>query len=430
MPIDIQRKEEKNISASRGWTLVYGRRKVGKTYMLKKSINWNAYMLALKSGQVLSEIRDGSVKISNSADAVNDAVSMLRSEGTIIMDEFQRLSEQDWSVLALAHPHGRLIASGSSFGMLNKVFDKRSPMLGLFQPFRIGLISYADTIASLHKNGLGDRMALLWGVILRDPWIVPMVDTGKPPHEELARIMDSLIMASEGLVGEVFEEEDRALTKLYDSVLRLIANGMWKPAEIAGVLSSTGAIKSGISTITGILDKLVKMGLVEKITLLNAKGSKYYYRLVSPIVSIAYYMDQRHRISEAYAPAKPKIVEALLGKEAERAASELFSMWSGLESAYAMLPDSAGDIDIALLGKRVKKPVSAYELKTGPISKAEAEKAVSRIHSLGIADAYLASMSIKPESSSGAKAAFGPRELVDIAIKVSSSKQMHEHSNK
>ena len=419
MVIDIQRKEEIDIKGSRGWMLVYGRRKVGKTYMLKKSIDRNAYMLALKSGQILSEKRDGSIKISNSADAVNDAVAVLRSEGTIIIDEFQRLSERDWAVLALAHPHGRLIASGSSFGMLNKVFDKRSPMLGLFQPFRIGLISYADTVASLYESGLSEKMSLLWGVILRDPWIVPMVDTSKPPHEELARIMDSLIMASEGLVGEVFEEEDRALTKLYDSVLRLIANGMWRPAEIAGILSSTGAIKSGISTVTGILDKLVKMGLVERITLLNAKGSKYYYRLASPIVSIAYYMDQRYRISETSSNARPNIVEALLGKEAERAVSELLSMWSGLKSAYIMLPEGAGDIDVVLLDKKGKKPVSAYELKTGPITSAEASRAVSRIHSLGIVDACLASMSQKPKNAYGAKEAFGSKELVNIAIKVS-----------
>ena len=420
MVIDIPRKEDKAVKAFRGWTLVYGRRKVGKTYTLKKSTNWDAYMLALKSGQILSERRDGSIKIYNSADAAKDAALMLKNGNTVIMDEFQRLSEEDWSVLALAHPNGRLMASGSSFGMLNKIFDKRSPMLGLFQPFRIGLISYADTVAALHKNGLDDRMALLWGTILRDPWIVPMVDIGKPPHEELARIMDSLIMASEGLVSEVFEEEDRALTKLYDSVLRLIANGLWRPAEIAGVLSSTGAIKGGMSTITGILDKLVKMGLVERIRLLNAKGSKYYYRLASPIVSIAYYMDQRYRISESNAPAKPKIVEALLGREAERSVSELLSMHSGLESAYAMLPEGTGDIDIVLLDKRGKKPVSAYELKTGPIGKAEAEKAVSRMHSLGIADAYLASMSMKPENG-GAKAALGPRELIDIAVKASNA---------
>ena len=429
MVIDIPRKEDKAVKAFRSWTLVYGRRKVGKTYMLKKSTNWDAYMLALKSGQILLEKRDGSIKIYNSADAAKDAALMLKNGNTVIMDEFQRLSEEDWSVLALAHPNGRLMASGSSFGMLNKIFDKRSPMLGLFQPFRIGLISYADTVAALHKNGLDDRMALLWGTILRDPWIVPMVDTKKPPHEELARIMDSLIMASEGLVGEVFEEEDRALTKLYDSVLRLIANGLWKPAEIEGVLSSTGAIKGGIATITGILDKLVKMSLVEKIRLLNAKGSKYYYRLASPIVSIAYYMDQKYKISETAANARPKIVEALLGKEAERAASELLSMYSGLESAYAMLPGGAGDIDIVLLDKRGKKPVSAYELKTGQIGRAEAENAVSRMHSLGIADAYLASMSMKPDNS-GAKAAFGPKELVDIAIKVSGSTQMNGHGDK
>ncbi|MEM3216039.1 MAG: hypothetical protein QXS17_03935 [Candidatus Micrarchaeaceae archaeon] len=411
MDIAITRSEEREIEKSKGWLLVYGRRKVGKTFLLRKSANWDYYLLALKTGQMLSE-KPGEAAMVQGGEAIDEAVRLLKSGKNVIVDEFQRLSEAQWSALALAHPNGRLFASGSSYKMVGEIFERRSPMLGLLAPLRLDIISYADAASGLANAGFDRRKALLWGAFARDPWVLPMLDQSKDLAGEIARILPYLCLAAEGLVGEVFEEEDKALTMLYDSVIRLVAEGIWKPAEIAGILSSTGLISGGLPTIAGILDKLAKMGLVEKIPLWNVKGARFYYRINSPVLSIAYYLDQKYRIAESGVEVQKPVIESLIGKEVERAISNLLSQYKGLRGAYTIAKD--GDIDVVLLDKKAKNPLAAYEVKIGEISTAEAHKAIERIHSAGIADVGLVSLSKKPGEVKGANELLGPDELFDI----------------
>lgn len=39
------------------WTLVYGRRKTGKTFMLRKYLDWNIYVLVSQTGACFVEER-------------------------------------------------------------------------------------------------------------------------------------------------------------------------------------------------------------------------------------------------------------------------------------------------------------------------------------------------------------------------------------
>ena len=38
-----------------------------------------------------------------------------------------------------------------------------------------------------------------------------------------------LVLSCAGLIGEVFTEEERSITGLYEAVLRLVAEGVWRP---------------------------------------------------------------------------------------------------------------------------------------------------------------------------------------------------------
>ncbi|MBO3833039.1 MAG: hypothetical protein FGF51_06585 [Candidatus Brockarchaeota archaeon] len=67
---------------------------------------------------------------------------LLTSNETVVLDEFQRLPERYWEAIALHHPNGKLIASSSSLGILKKVFDRKSTLLGLFTSFKLDLISF------------------------------------------------------------------------------------------------------------------------------------------------------------------------------------------------------------------------------------------------------------------------------------------------
>ena len=38
---------------------------------------------------------------------------------------------------------------GSSYGIVDRVFDRNSPLLGLFTPMEVGIISYEDVLSQV-----------------------------------------------------------------------------------------------------------------------------------------------------------------------------------------------------------------------------------------------------------------------------------------
>ncbi|ACP35002.1 hypothetical protein LS215_0961 [Sulfolobus islandicus L.S.2.15] len=52
---DIRRRECNEIRNLKGWRLIYGRRKVGKTYLVTKCINFDEYYLISRTLSVLHE---------------------------------------------------------------------------------------------------------------------------------------------------------------------------------------------------------------------------------------------------------------------------------------------------------------------------------------------------------------------------------------
>ena len=112
------------------------------------------------------------------------------------------------------------------------------------------------------------------GAILRNPWVIPMFNIEANPIDELSRKIEQIIMTSGSLIGEVFTEEERRLTRTYEAVIRLISEGLWDLSEIASILSSRGLISGGRESITGILDVLNKIGIIAKIPLWNDEKVK------------------------------------------------------------------------------------------------------------------------------------------------------------
>jgi hypothetical protein len=55
---------------------------------------------------------------------------------------------------------GVLVAVGSSYGIVDRMFDRNSSLLGLFMPMEVGIISYEDVLSQV-----GDP---LFSALLRD----------------------------------------------------------------------------------------------------------------------------------------------------------------------------------------------------------------------------------------------------------------------
>ncbi|MEM1581487.1 MAG: AAA family ATPase [Candidatus Bathyarchaeia archaeon] len=420
MSFTVKRREEDAIRNLRGWLLVYGRRKTGKTFLLR-TLREAKYFIFTRSGYCLFE-EDKTFSSFNAREAIRLAGSLLDKGETVILDEFQRLPDIFWEEIALHHPNGKLIACGSSLGIIKKVFDRRSPLLGLLAPFKVDIIRYSDAVNASKKICKSLRDALLWGLVIRDPWIIPMVTLEEDLTAEISKKLPIFSASSSGLIGEVFEEEERSLTRVYDAVLRLVGEGLWKPSEISGILTSNNLISGGLSTVTGLLERLAEMGLIEKITLWKTRGARHYYKHRSPLLSITYYIDQKLNIAEGtYKRVDPNLILEVISKEAQFSLGEMLAEYHEGTRSYTILPNGKGDIDIVILDQKGKRPIIGYEVKLGEIGSNEAKKAIEAIHSYGIPRAGLVSLSSKPPMVPGAYEALGPEDLISIAEKVSSA---------
>ena len=345
-------------------------------------------------------------------ECIRKIVAGLGEDETIVLDEFQRLPEEYWDILALKRTdlRGKLILCGSSLGVAGKVFDSNSPLLGLVAPFKIDLISPEDTIASLSRT-LGPREAVLWAVIVRDPWILLFIEPGGDPWRKLVREAYRLSMTPSSLIGEVFEEEEKQLTRLYDTILRLLAHRYWSPRHLAQKLYEARLIVApNPGVVTGVLSQLERMGLVDKIPLWRTRRNRYYYKHRSPLLSLL------TRISEVvdagYEP-EPETILYDYSLELQFFLGELLAKYKKLNLAYTILPGDLGDIDIVLIDRR-KRPRIAYEVKIGEYRGNEIKRVVERIRGLGIPYVGLISLSSKPTNKL-VDEAYGPEDIVEIA---------------
>jgi len=392
--------------------LVYGRRKTGKTFLLKRYLDWDIYVTVGRGGFCIVEYKGGRMETFSLSKGFKDALNRVVEGMVVVVDEFQRAPEWLWDYIAvLRHKaSGRLVLCGSSLSVARRVFDRRSPLLGLFAPVKIDVITPADAIYSLSRK-LRPREAVLWALLARDPWILGLIEPSGDPIQALARSHRMLSASTVGLIGEVFEEEERKLTRLYDAVLRLLADGYWSSRDMAQKLFEAGLLErpeAGVAT--GLLNQMVELGLVEKIPLWRTRGARVYYRHRSNLVSLLLYMDEKY--GEAGIEPRLEPLSAKLGLELQFFIGELLASYRRLQRAYTVAKP-VGDIDVILLDK--DKPIIGYEVKIGEIGRSEARKTLERMRRYGIPRTGLVSLTEKPPEV--ADESLGPQEIVEIAEK-------------
>ncbi len=91
---------------SRGgrWVLVYGRRKTGKTWLLRRCWDWVLYATVTGDGACIVEERGRGPRLVPVQDCIGAAASLIRriGDGGVVVDEFQRLPRRYWELLAAA----------------------------------------------------------------------------------------------------------------------------------------------------------------------------------------------------------------------------------------------------------------------------------------------------------------------------------------
>ena len=358
IPMRVIRSEAGEIEEIPGWILLFGRRKTGKTFMLRHQIKHDAFF-SVRRDLSIEECRD----LDELVHKVRDALS---NHKTVILDEFQRLPGRVIDDLAQLHPAGRLILSGSSMAVVGEVLSKKSPLLGLVTPYRLGLIRPSDMLTELLKH-FDAVTSVKLGAFLRDPWLIPLL--GKDFRKTLLRLIRYTKLSVPGLIGEVFTEEQRRLTTIYDAIIRLIGSGCWDTRRISSVMYSRGLINEpGTNRVSSFVTNLEKMGVVESMPLTGRRPK--HLRLQSSVMMLHFYLEDRYAISERdFSPEEVlPTAEVLVGREVENFVVDLLAQLGGLRKEKRLEDEIDG-----ILTRR-NRIVRVIEVKWRPLKAGDVQR--------------------------------------------------------
>lgn len=341
----IARKEAEEIERESAWLLVYGRRKTGKTFLLRNFCKLDSYFLVKRDLSVFFDEKQITL------DELSKTVKELLSRGkSVAIDEFQRLNESFLEEFTLLHPKGKLIISGSSMRIVKKFFEPKSALLGFFTPIKIGFISPIDILSEL-KRKFKHAEAIEFATFMREPWLIPLFE-GKNITEFVYKVITKNKLVISSLVGEVFGEEERELSKKYEAILSLIGSGIWNTKEIASIMYSRRLIPdSNVTNILQYIKNLEDMGLLESVKIFNSKSN--FYRLASPVMNIYYYLDSRYNISSreiSLEEIKPTL-EKLINLEIQNFIADFFAEKSNGRKEYYISPEKEFDFIITKRNK-------------------------------------------------------------------------------
>jgi len=358
----IERPEEvRRISELKKWVLVYGRRKTGKTFLVSNFVKYDEYFFVKTSRGIVT--KDGD---SVSYEAFLEILKRALDEGkTVVVDEFHRLGQDFFDFLHYARKRGKLILISSTLFLSRKLVSAKSPLLGLFAEVPIGLISLRDCLKALEGFNLSKKDRLELAILLREPIAVDYFDEKKSARENIALVLLSSVKTIPALIGEIFYEEEREMSSIYEGILRAIASGRVISGEIASYLFSRRLIKKeDASIIQPYLNNLVSFGLIRRVEVFNKR--KFVYKIASPLVRIYYYADEKYNISERKVGREEilRIIDELMPRIVEDEVREFLAEKHGLRESVIEAKDF--EVDGCLL--RFNKPEIALEVKWGRVS--------------------------------------------------------------
>jgi AAA+ ATPase superfamily predicted ATPase len=352
--ITVPRKDVKKVKKLKGWILIYGRRKVGKTFLVRNFIKSDVYVLVKRGGGAL--ITGEPLKRTNDYNQVTEIViNELKNDKVVVVDEFQRLPEDFIDSLQMCYPNGKLILLGSSMHVAKEITSKKSPLLGLLSEIKLSVLSPTDIFTSLSKE-IGPEDALALSPYLRDPWALRYLD--RTPEKTISNVIEFSKNAIPALIGETFMAEDRYLSEVYEGILRSISNGKNTLKKVSDQLMSKRLIKANDPSLVRPYVRIMEdMDLIERIPLYEKRGN--YYSVKSKIMELYYYLDEKYDIEadrpslikEVFSERAPMHIQFFLG--------ELMAEHLDGTFRYQMTKDF--DIDI-IVTKR-KKPIFVGEVK-------------------------------------------------------------------
>ena len=135
-------------------------------------------------------------------------------------------------------------------------------------------------------------------IFLREPLAIKFYDENVSDALEFAtNVITGSMNTVPALVGEIFSEEGRILSRTYEAIISAIASKHYVSSEISSVLFSRKLIdKDDPSLIQPYLNNLLRMGLIRRLKVFAR--NRYQYRVSSPLAATFYYLNEKYGIAE------------------------------------------------------------------------------------------------------------------------------------
>ncbi len=367
----IERPQEvKRLAEAKKWMLIYGRRKTGKTFLVERFLKYDEYFFVKRDRSILSKKDESSMPY----DAFMGLLKRLLADGkTVVVDEFHRMGDAFFDFIHYTGKSGKLVLLSSTLFLSKKLFSAHSPLLGFFAELPVGLITLEDSLRAL-KGHVPDKKQLVeLSILLREPIAVEYFGGRESARKTFAKILVGSMRTVPALIGEVFVEEERSVSAIYEGIIRAIASGKAVSSEISSHLFSAKLIKKDDpSIIQQYLSNLADFGVIRKIEVYGK--NRFIYKIGSPLVRLFYYADEKYNVSERNideAEAE-RIIDEIMPKIVEDNIRELLAGMFGLKEAVMEAADY--DVDGCLL--RFGRPEIVLEVKwKAKVSKEDVLKA-------------------------------------------------------
>lgn len=294
---ELQQLEQLYNSNKFEFTVIYGRRRVGKTYLIQKYIEDknNIYYMASQTGKLnlerLSIEVNKKLGLGEFGPIYKDYFSLFNVIGKLakdkrlvfVIDEYpylaqtnsgissiiQSMCDQEWGDTKL-----HLILCGSSMSFMEKqVLSQKSPLYGRrTSQIRLRPFNFFETkemLSGMNKEDIAIIHSATGGVAE----YLSYVDKQKS-------LKDNLINLFLNPSGRLFEEPTNLLNQelqspeVYNQIIYAIANGASKNSEIT---NETGITSGSLSP---YLNNLIELGIIKKETpYKNSNGRKTIYQI-------------------------------------------------------------------------------------------------------------------------------------------------------
>ena len=330
-------------------TLLYGRRRLGKTYLLQRFFAGSAtepakshcYYLAEQTtaashrsalaAQLLEALPDTGAGIEELAVSWNallryvSAHSRTRSadEGRfgLILDEFPYLVEQSPELPSILQSwwdreglHSRLhvILCGSQLSAMAALGKESAPLYGRFNAGMmllepLGSEQVAAFYAGSTHYGLVEKL-LMYGILGGTPRYHALVDTSRPMTEEVVALLFAPHCVLENEVRFLLGSEQIRDPGPYNAVLGAIARG---ETQFSGIQNQTGTERGVLSF---HLKTLLDLGWIRREFPFGETGERralyqvadpfltFWYRFVAPLASVLQFSDPQRVYEEKVIP--------------------------------------------------------------------------------------------------------------------------------